>query len=87
MRVSQKAMAGIVVSIAGYMRSGFYRGGRGAAPRPAGPNEGAGTASDPGGGITLMEAMDKEIGIKMIMTKRPVPVLVIDHIEQKPTDN
>ena len=46
-----------------------------------------GWLADPGGGITLMDAMDKQIGIKMITTKRPVPVLVIDHIEQKPTDN
>jgi len=37
--------------------------------------------------MTLMDAMDKQIGIKMITTKRPVQVLVIDHIEQKPTDN
>ncbi len=32
-------------------------------------------------------AMDKQIGIKMITAKRAVPVLVIDHIEQKPTGN
>jgi uncharacterized protein (TIGR03435 family) len=37
--------------------------------------------------MTLMDALEKEIGIRMITTKRPVPVLVIDHIEQKPTDN
>jgi len=68
--------------------NGNNGGGRGGdAPRPAGPTDGAGVASDPGGGMTLMDAMDKQIGIKMITTKRPVPVLVIDHIEQKPTDN
>jgi uncharacterized protein (TIGR03435 family) len=68
--------------------NGNNGGGRGGdAPRPAGPTDGTGEASDPGGGMTLMDAMDKQIGIKMITTKRPVPVLVIDHIEQKPTDN
>jgi uncharacterized protein (TIGR03435 family) len=63
-------------------------GGRGGdAPPPPGAAGAAGVASDPGGGMTLMDAMDKQIGIKMITTKRPVQVLVIDHIEQKPTDN
>ena len=65
--------------------NGGGRGGDG--PRPAGPTDGAGEASDPSGGMTLMDAMDKQIGIKLITTKRPVQVLVIDHIEQKPTDN
>jgi uncharacterized protein (TIGR03435 family) len=65
--------------------NGGGRGGDG--PRSAGPTDGAGAASDPSGGMTLMDAMDKQIGIKLITTKRPVQVLVIDHIEQKPTDN
>jgi uncharacterized protein (TIGR03435 family) len=64
-------------------------GGRGGDSGPAPPAAAgtAGVASDPGGGITLFDAMEKQIGIKMVTTKRPVPVLVIDHIEQKPTDN
>jgi uncharacterized protein (TIGR03435 family) len=67
--------------------NGGGRGGDGPQPATAGATGAAGVASDPGGGITLMDAMDKQIGIKMITTKRPVPVLVIDHIEQKPSDN
>jgi uncharacterized protein (TIGR03435 family) len=71
---------------AGILNGGV--GGRGGdAPPPPGAAGAAGVASDPGGGMTLMDAMDKQIGIKMITTKRPVQVLVIDHIEQKPTDN
>jgi len=31
--------------------------------------------------------MEKQIGIKMITVKRPVPVLVIDKVLQKPTEN
>jgi uncharacterized protein (TIGR03435 family) len=68
-------------------------GGRGgdSGPPPgaaaAGGGGGAAEASDPGGGMTLMDAVEKQLGIKMVTTKRPVPVLVIDHIEQKPTDN
>jgi len=76
-------------SNASILNRGGGGGGRGgdAPPPPAGVTGAAGVASDPGGGMTLMDAMDKQIGIKMITTKRPVPVLVIDHIEQKPTDN
>ena len=47
----------------------------------------AGSASDPGGGISLPEAVSKTLGLKLETTKRPLPVIVIDHIEEKPTDN
>jgi uncharacterized protein (TIGR03435 family) len=63
-------------------------GGRGGDAPPGPANAGAaGAASDPGGGMTLFDAMEKQIGIKMEIRKRPMPVLVIDHVEQKPTDN
>ena len=45
------------------------------------------TASDPSGGYTIFEAVDKQLGLKLEMQKRPMPVIVIDHLEQKPTDN
>jgi len=58
-------------------------GGRGGdAPAPNADN-----ASDPSGGITLPDAIDKQLGLKLVQEKRPVQVLVIDHIEPKPTDN
>jgi uncharacterized protein (TIGR03435 family) len=44
-------------------------------------------ASDPTAGYTLFEAVDKQLGLKLETQKRPVPVVVIDHLEQKPTDN
>jgi uncharacterized protein (TIGR03435 family) len=44
-------------------------------------------ASDPGGGITLFEAIEKQLGLKLEQTKRPAKVLVIDHIDAKPTEN
>ncbi|CAN5518295.1 hypothetical protein BH10ACI4_BH10ACI4_01360 [soil metagenome] len=43
--------------------------------------------SDPNGAVTLYEAMDKQLGIKMVKEKRPVPVLIVDHIEETPTAN
>jgi uncharacterized protein (TIGR03435 family) len=51
---------------------------------------GAGTAaapSDPNGSLTVFEAIDKQLGLKMEKQKRPMPVMMIDHIDQKPTEN
>ncbi len=46
-----------------------------------------GEATDPSGAISFTEAIEKQLGLKLEMHKRPEPVLVIDHIEEKPTDN
>jgi uncharacterized protein (TIGR03435 family) len=51
------------------------------------PSTGAGGPSDPNGAISLFNAIDKQLGLKLEMHKRPEPVFVIDHIEEKPTDN
>lgn len=37
--------------------------------------------------ISIFAAMDKQLGLKLQPQKRAMPVLVIDHIEEKPTDN
>jgi uncharacterized protein (TIGR03435 family) len=58
-------------------------GGRGGAL----PSAGAGGLSDPNGAISLFNAIDKQLGLKLEMHKRLEPVFVIDHIEEKPTDN
>ncbi len=71
---------------------GMFRGGRGGdggrggeAARPADASPGAvPEASDPGTGLTLLEAMEKQLGLKLVMQKRPLPVLVIDHVNEKP---
>jgi len=31
--------------------------------------------------------MKNQLGVKVVKEKRPSPVLIIDHIEQKPTEN
>ncbi len=59
------------------------RGGGGAGA----PGGGGDTASDPNGAITLPEAIDRQLGLKLEQQKRPVTVLVIDKIERKPTEN
>jgi uncharacterized protein (TIGR03435 family) len=44
-------------------------------------------AADPAGGLTVFEALEKQLGLKIERQKRTMPVIVIDHIEQKPTEN
>ena len=56
------------------------------APQPAGGGA-AGAPSDPNGSLSVFEAIDKQLGLKMEKQKRPMPVMMIDHIEQKPTEN
>jgi uncharacterized protein (TIGR03435 family) len=52
------------------------------------PAAGAGVeASDPVGGLSLFDAVEKQLGLKLETQKRSYPVFVIDHIEEKPTDN
>jgi uncharacterized protein (TIGR03435 family) len=51
------------------------------------PLAGAGGPSDPNGAISLFSAIDKQLGLKLEMHKRLERVFVIDHIEEKPTDN
>lgn len=61
-------------------------GGRGGGE--AGPaTNGAATADDPSGGYTIFEATEKELGLKLEAQKRPEPVIVIDHLEDHPTEN
>ncbi|HXE63644.1 MAG TPA: TIGR03435 family protein [Bryobacteraceae bacterium] len=45
------------------------------------------TALDPNGALSLFEAMEKQLGLRLQTRKHPMPVLVIDHIEQTPTGN
>jgi uncharacterized protein (TIGR03435 family) len=64
------------------MNFGPVRTGDGAPPAGDTP-----TASDPSGGLSIFEAIDKQLGLKLETQKRSMPVFVIDHLEQKPTDN
>jgi uncharacterized protein (TIGR03435 family) len=45
------------------------------------------SAADPSGATSLFEALTKQLGLKLDMQARPLPVLVIDHAEEKPTEN
>jgi uncharacterized protein (TIGR03435 family) len=60
--------------------NGFANAGRG------GDASGALAASTPTGGLSLLDALPKELGLKLEQRKRQFPVLVIDHIEEQPID-
>jgi uncharacterized protein (TIGR03435 family) len=70
---------------------GLFQGGgagRGGDAGPAGPPAGGAlSASEPNGAISLPEAINRQLGLKLEMQKRPMSVLVFDHIEEKPTEN
>lgn len=51
------------------------------------PPGAAPTASDPNGAVSIFDAVSKQLGLKLEEKKRAVSVLVIDHVEEKPTDN
>jgi uncharacterized protein (TIGR03435 family) len=54
------------------------------AGRGAGPD---GQASEPTGALSLEDAISKQLGLKLEVHKRPEPVLVIDHMVEKPIEN
>ena len=43
--------------------------------------------SDPSGAVTIFNAVSKQLGLKLEKEKRSLPVLVIDHIDETPTEN
>jgi uncharacterized protein (TIGR03435 family) len=70
-----------------FSAAGLLRGG-GIPGQPA-PTLGAGgdAASDPNGALSLPDAVSRQLGLKLELKKRPMQVLVIDRIEEKPTEN
>jgi uncharacterized protein (TIGR03435 family) len=68
-------------------RGNFDGGQRGQAPGGGGGGPaGAGAASDPNGALSLFEGVQR-LGLKLEVRKQPYPVLVIDHMDTKPTEN
>jgi uncharacterized protein (TIGR03435 family) len=48
------------------------------------PTTGAiGGAADPNG-ISVFEAVERELGLKLVKQKRAVPVIVVDHVDEEP---
>ena len=55
-------------------------------PRPEAGAAGA-AALDPTGALSLLDAVKSQLGIRLEEVKRQLPVMVIDSISEKPTDN
>jgi uncharacterized protein (TIGR03435 family) len=47
----------------------------------------ASTADNPNGALSISDAVSKQLGLKLELQKRPMSVLVIDHVDENPTDN
>ncbi len=43
-------------------------------------------SSDPSGGYTIFEAMQRQLGLKLVTTTSPQSVMVIDRLDKKPTE-
>jgi uncharacterized protein (TIGR03435 family) len=57
-------------------------------PKPVDPVAGGdAVASEPNGVISFSEALRKQLGLKFESRKVMAPVLVIDHVNEMPTDN
>jgi uncharacterized protein (TIGR03435 family) len=57
-------------------------------PQATNPNAPAGAiaeASDPNG-ISVFEAVEKELGLKLVKQKRSILVIVVDHVNEKPIE-
>jgi uncharacterized protein (TIGR03435 family) len=68
----------ISFSAVGLLQGGVGRGG---------DNPAAAGASDPNGALSLPDAVNKQLGLKLELQKRTMPVLILDHVEEKPTEN
>lgn len=53
------------------------------APNPNQPAGAVAEASDPNS-ISVFEAVEKELGLKLVKQKRSIPVIVVDHVDEKP---
>jgi uncharacterized protein (TIGR03435 family) len=67
---------------------GVFQGGGAGRGGDAGPVAGGAalSASEPNGALSLPEALDRQLGVKLELQKRPMAVLVFDHIAEKPIE-
>jgi hypothetical protein len=46
-----------------------------------------GAPATPNGGLTIFEAIDKQLGLKLSVEKHPMTIVVIDHVDRTPSEN
>ena len=54
-------------------------------PAPDRPAGGAAEAATPSG-ISVFEAVESQLGLKLVKQKRSIPVIVVDHVNEKPIE-
>ncbi|HEY4359986.1 MAG TPA: TIGR03435 family protein [Bryobacteraceae bacterium] len=54
-------------------------------PNPNAGGGGAADATEPTG-LTSYEAVERQLGVKLVKQKRSIPVIVVDHIAEKPVE-
>lgn len=62
---------------------GRFNAARGGGDAPAA----SAAATDPNGDLTVFEAVDKHLGLKLAEQKHPMSVVVIDHVNRTPAEN
>ena len=54
---------------------------------PSGETPMSAEAPEPTGILSFFDALKQQLGLKLEKQNRPVPMLVIDHVERTPTEN
>jgi uncharacterized protein (TIGR03435 family) len=55
-------------------------------PNPAANQAAGADAADPSGTLSSYDALQRELGIKLVKQKRSIPVVVVDHVDEKPIE-
>ena len=75
-----------VLSFSGYSQVGGINGYSLPTPTPADTAVGS-TSADPTGGLLLFDAIKQQLGLRLEKQKHLFPMVVLNHINRKPTDN
>ncbi len=59
---------------------------RGLMQAPPNPNAPPTTEPTDPSGITVFEAIERELGLQLVKQKRSIPVIVVDHVSEKPVE-
>jgi uncharacterized protein (TIGR03435 family) len=77
----------LTFSIVGALPASVAGGAIGAGSVGGAPPGNVPAAADPTGIITIFDAMERQLGLKLARQNRAAAVFVIDHLEPKPTEN
>ncbi|HKO20912.1 MAG TPA: TIGR03435 family protein, partial [Acidobacteriaceae bacterium] len=76
----------LTLSFTGLHRLEMLGLAQGGATPPAGAPHPEG-AGDPDRVVLMQDAVAKQLGLKLVLEKRPIPAFVVDSMQEKPTEN